>query len=207
MNADMTLILASSKDRPGRWQRIRYRVGQFAMSLWPRVAQDERALLTLWLPPKAANLFLSMGRRDQRHSLNVFYTLRSAGLEQPDLLAAALLHDVGKSAYEGRRLRLWHRVAIVLLAAFAPRQLARLSARGDTCRCQPQSWRYPFYLHAAHPELGARLAQEAGCSELTVALIRRHQMRLLADQPSVMLRPEGDEESLLATLQAADDAN
>lgn len=204
MSVDTSLIMTPASEKTSRWQRIRYRVSQFTMSLWPRVAEDERAILALWLPPRAAELFFTMGRRDQRHSLNVYYTLRSAGYDQPDLLAAALLHDVGKSAHRdrGRRLRLWHRVAIVLLAAFAPRQLDRLSA-GE----QPQSWRYPFYIHSAHPELGARLARETGCSDLAVRLIRRHQMRPPAGRVSLTPTAHMDEDMLLAALQAADDAN
>ena len=39
-----------------------------------------------------------MSVSDQRHSLNVMRTLRRQGHTEPDLLAAALLHDVGKSA-------------------------------------------------------------------------------------------------------------
>ena len=48
--------------------------------------------------------------------------------------------------------------------------------------------------------MGARLAQEAGCSELAADLIRRHQVKLSA--PSL-----DEEDQLLAWLQAADDAN
>ena len=182
--------------REDRLSRIRYRVQQFLDSLWPQVAQDERAILALWLPPRAAKLFLQMPRRDQRHSLNVFYTLRSAGHEHPDLLAAALLHDVGKSLYEGRRLHLWHRVAIVLLEAVAPAWLNKISALGS----QPKSLWHPFYIHVRHPELGAALALNAGCSKLTAALIRRHQDPLRA-------APVSQEDRLLAALQAADDLN
>ncbi len=50
---------------------------------------------------------------DQRHALDVVARLRAAGLTDPDLLAAALLHDAGK----GPRVRLWHRVVAVLVEA------------------------------------------------------------------------------------------
>jgi hypothetical protein len=48
--------------------------------------------------------------------------------------------------------------------------------------------------------MGARLAQEAGCSQLAVSLIRRHQVKRSAP-------PVDDEDQLLAWLQAADDEN
>jgi len=76
---------------------------------------------------------------DQRHSLNVYRTLLAEGQTSQDLLVAALLHDVGKA---GGQLRLWHRVAIVLLRAFWPAALDYLS------RGQARGWRAGF---AANP--------------------------------------------------------
>ena len=183
--------------RDGRIERIRYRVGQFTGSLLYRVPADERAILALWLPPRAAELFRRMPRRDQRHSLDVFYTLRSAGCEQPDLLAAALLHDVGKTIQPGRRLRMGHRVLVVLLQAVSrgePSLVERLASD------DPESWRYPFHAHLHHPDQGARLAIEAGCTHLTASLIRHHQDPLLE-------MPTDEAGQLLALLQAADDMN
>ena len=88
--------------------------------------------------------------------------LRATGWVDPDLLAAALLHDAAK----GHRLRLWHRVGGVLLEAFAPRLLARIAApdRG--------SWRYPWYLYLHHAQLSAEAALAAGCSQRTASFIR-----------------------------------
>jgi len=95
----------------------------------------------------------------------------------------------------------WRRAIIVLLNRFAPRLLARLS-QGEPQGCAvslSRGWRYPFVVHARHPEVGARWAQEAGCSPLTVALIRRHQDRLASGRT--------EEGQLLAVLQAADSLN
>lgn len=149
------------------------------------------------LPQAAAARFQRMALRDQRHSLDVWRRVQQANADagsSPDLLAAALLHDVAKTTLPGRRLRLGHRVAIVLLNALAPAAVERLASN------QPSSWRYPLYVHAHHPELGAQLAQEAGCSPLTVELIRRHQTKLRA-------APQTNTERLLVVLQAADDAS
>jgi hypothetical protein len=174
--------------------RVRYRVQQFMASLWPRVSAEQQAELSRWLPPQAVALFLQMTLRDQHHSLSVLHRLRQIAPDQPDLLAAALLHDVAKTAQPGSRMRLHHRVLVVLM------ELARPGWVQQIARNDPGDWRYPFYLHLHHPVLGARLAEQAGCSSLTVELIRRHQEKLEHE-------PQNETERLLALLQAADDAS
>ena len=198
-----------------------YRASQFFRALVAWVPKRELDLLSEYLTPQQAGLFRRMPRSDQRHGLDVFHALRR---KQPcsctppgpwalcaqdkvlraqgpragqlhhdrDLLAVALLHDVGKS--DGR-LRLWHRVLIVLMEAVRPRLLDQLASD------EPRSWRYPFFVHQHHPELGAELAQEAGCSPTTVELIRRHQ----EPPASNPLRTHRDK--LLAALQEADGVN
>lgn len=63
-------------------------------------------------------------------------------------------------------MRLWHRVAGVLLEAVAPRLLERLADP------EPTSWRHPFHLYRHHGAISAQLAAAAGCSARTVAFIR-----------------------------------
>jgi hypothetical protein len=177
---------------------LRYRVRQFFRALAARVSEEELEQVACILTPASLALFRSMALQDQRHGLDACATLRQAGYANPDLLAAALLHDVGKAA---ARLPVWQRAVIVLLDRFAPRLLARLS-HGDAQGCAlslPKGWWRPFVVHARHPEVGARWCQEAGCSLLTVALIRRHE-----DRP---VRYRTEEDQLLAALQAADSLN
>jgi hypothetical protein len=101
---------------------------------------------------------------------------------------------MGKTVHHGRPPRVWHRVAVVLLDTLSPGAVDRIAS------ADPASWRYPFYAHRHHPDHGAQLAAAAGCTPLTVELIRRHQDKLS--------RPPADErERLLALLQAADDAH
>lgn len=175
-------------------RRVTYRVQQFLASVRPQVSDDEHAAVAQLLPEPAAALFERMPRRDQRHSLNVLRRVQQAAPNQPDLFAAALLHDAAKTAQPGRRVRLRHRVLVVLLEAIRPGWVEQL-ARDD-----PNDWRYPFFVHLHHPEQGARLAQAAGCSAMTVELIRRHQNKLTG-------APANETERLLALLQAADDAS
>jgi putative nucleotidyltransferase with HDIG domain len=171
-------------------KRIRYRVRQFFRALTARVSDEEVGRATRALTPEAQSLFRRQATQDQRHALAVYHTLQQAGHEDPHLLAAALLHDVGKAA---ARLSVIHRSIIVLLGRFAPALLARLS------QGEPGWWNRPFVVHARHAEVGARWAEEAGCSPLTIALIRRHEEEPAAGQT--------EEDRLLAALQTADDAN
>ena len=171
-------------------QAIHYRVRQFLRALFARVSEDELGEALHVLSPEAQALFRRQAAQDQRHALTVCQALHEEGRTNPDLLAAALLHDVGKTA---ARLPAWQRAVIVLLGRFAPRLLARLSGG------EPRGWRRPFVTHTLHPQAGARWAEQAGCSPLTVALIRRHEDRLADCQT--------EEDQLLAALQATDSAN
>jgi hypothetical protein len=171
-------------------ETVRYRVGQFLQSLVARVPEEEVEQATRILTPQARALFRRQAIQDQRHALAVYRTLCHIGHTDPGLLAAALLHDVGKAA---AWLPAWQRAIIVLLNRFAPRLLDCLS------RGKPQGWRRPFVVHARHPQTGARWAREAGCSPLTVALIQRHQDRLASCST--------EEDRSLAVLQAADSLN
>lgn len=139
-----------------------YRVGQFVAHLRARVIPEEEAFVRRVLPGSAVALFERMPVADRRHALDVAERLLKAGHTDPELLSAALLHDVAK----GHRVRLWHRVAGVLLEAVAPRTLARLASP------RPASWRYPFHLYLHHAALSAEEARAAGCSDRSAAFIR-----------------------------------
>ena len=139
-----------------------HRVRQFAAHLRARVTPEETSLAHRILPADAAALFDGMPVADRRHALDVVDRLLAAGQDDSDLLAAALLHDAAK----GHRMRLWHRVAGVLLEAFAPATLQRLASP------DPRSWRHPFHLYLQHAALSADLAAAAGCSARATAFIR-----------------------------------
>jgi putative nucleotidyltransferase with HDIG domain len=166
-----------------------YRVRQFVHALTARIPGEEWPPIRELLPPDQLTLFRSMSRRDQRHGLDLMAALREQGYHEQPLLRAALLHDVGKTGH----LRLFHRVAVVLLEAYAPSMLSRL-ADG-----RPSSWRYPFHAHLHHARLGAERARDAGCDEFTVQLIEHHHR-------SAPVLPSGAEKTqrLLAALQSVD---
>lgn len=149
-----------------------------------RVGPEEEALARLALPEEAWRLFASMPVADRRHALDVAARLRAAGLEDPDLLAAALLHDAAK----GHRMRLGHRVAGVLLEAAAPRLLRRVASPDE------RSWRHPFHLYLHHQAISAEMAEASGCTARAAAFIRG----TAGDEADVRL---------LRTLKLADDAS
>src|SRR5579871_5191983 len=109
---------APAENRGAGVRKTRYRVWQFWRSITPRrLDASDRAILNETLPPEGRALFATMTLNDQRHSLTVYRALRERGSSDPDLLAAALLHDSGKG---GGRVPLWVRPPQVLLRAFAP---------------------------------------------------------------------------------------
>jgi hypothetical protein len=165
------------------WARAAYRSRQFFGALRARLEEEERAEVAAHLTPAEQHLFYSMDLRDQRHALDVFRVLKSGGHHDASLLAAALLHDAGKGP-----IRLWQRVAFVVLKAVSPRLLRRL-ASGDGA-----GWRGALARSLDHAECGAALAEAAGSTAETVRLIRLHRT------------PPGDDVTL-ALLQAADEAS
>jgi hypothetical protein len=139
-----------------------HRVAQFFGHVRASVTPVETASAQRLLPDTAWPLFAAMPVADRRHALDVVRRLTAAGVTDPDVLVAALLHDAAK----GHRMRLWHRVAGVLLEAVAPGQLRRLASP------DPRSWRYPFHLYLHHADLSADAAVAAGCSPRAAAFIR-----------------------------------
>lgn len=140
-----------------------HRVAQFVAHVRARVEPEEAALARRILPDGAIALFEGMPVADRRHGLDVAERLLRAGIDDRDVLSAALLHDAAK----GHRMRLWHRVSGVLLESLAPSVLERLAHPG------PTSWRHPFHLYLHHEPMSAELAVEAGCSPRVGAFIRR----------------------------------
>lgn len=160
-----------------------HRVTQLVGHLTARVSAADLDLARQMLPPPAWPLFDAMPVADQRHGLDVARRLLARGVDEPDVLAAALLHDVAK----GARLRVWHRVGGVVLAFAAPRLLRRMASS------DPASRGYPWHLFLHHAELSARATREAGLPERTARLIAG--------------RAAGPDAALAQALRDADDAS
>ena len=166
--------------------RLAYRTRQF----WKALAGPHMRVETETLQPHLTRLQIDLFRRmqasEQVHAFKVLEHLKAAGQTDPDLLAAALIHDAGKSLHPPTVL---DRVIVVLGSRFFRKGAARWSAG------VPAGLHRPFVVAANHPAWGADLAIQAGASARTIDLIRRHHDPLSPDDP------------LLIALQAADDAN
>ncbi|MBK7180087.1 MAG: HD domain-containing protein [Chloroflexi bacterium] len=169
-----------------------YRLRQFWQNVAARpltaVAQSE---VSAQLTPAEMTLFQHFSNSDQWHSYRVMKTLQAANHIHPDLLTAALLHDVGKTRVP---LSVWERSWVVVGQVIWPKKTA---VWGQDA---PLGWKRPFVVKAQHPAWGADMAAAAGSSELAVGLIRRHQDTVPETAVSEM-------DHLLRHLQWADNQN
>ena len=145
-----------------------------------------------WVQSVLAEAELGLWRRmpnpDRRHAVGVARRVqRTLGHEAtPPVLAAALLHDVGKVA---SGLGTYGRVVATLAGMAAGRETAAVwSRQGGFTR------RVGLYLR--HPTLGADMLIMAGSDPLTVAWTREH--HLPADQWTI-------DPHVASALKAADD--
>jgi hypothetical protein len=167
---------------------IAYRTAQFLQALTPRAPAGEMARARASLPGPLFDLFQAMPPREQGHALAVYRSLGERGHRHPDLLAAALLHDLGRAdSYLG----LLERVLAVLGFRLLPRAARRWAAGGSL------GWRRPFVVAARHAAWGAESVRRAGGSPLLVELIHRH-------HDSAPASPAGEADRLLQLLREAD---
>lgn len=144
-------------------------VRRFAGSLWPGGpgAAGERWACSHLLDGERS-LWVRLPGPDRRHALGVARRVGEhlgVAATRP-VLAAALLHDVGKL---DARLGTWGRVVATMAAKVAGRDAAVLwsSGAGFTRRVG---------LYLRHDELGADLLAMAGSDPLTVAWAREHHL-------------------------------
>jgi hypothetical protein len=144
-------------------------VGRFFGSLWPfapKQVDDDWAADHLL--DTEVELWRRMPRADQRHAIGVArrtVALLDNDIERP-VMAAALLHDVGKI---DSGLGTYLRVMATLSAKIAGRETAELwvKSTGLTRR---------IGLYLVHPKIGADLLGMAGSDAFTIAWTREHHL-------------------------------
>lgn len=139
-------------------------VRRFVGSLAPRrLSEEEATWVASHLEPAEAELWGRMGAADRRHALGVARRAEAAlGAEATrPVMAAALLHDVGKVE---SGLGTYGRVMATLSARVAGRDMAEAwsQTRGMTRR---------IGLYLRHEALGADLLRLAGSDPRTVDLV------------------------------------
>lgn len=167
---------------------ISYRTAQFVRSFGARTKLQDLARTWPFLTETQRALFLRLPAADQLHSLRVLDVLVEADESDPDLLAAALLHDIGKVH---RPLRLWERVFVVLAQSFAPDWAASWADE------QGGALRSALAVSHNHAQWGAEMLAGTGASQRLIDLVQRHQ-----DPPT---EPTSETDHLLRRLQQADD--
>jgi putative nucleotidyltransferase with HDIG domain len=146
--------------------RLGYRLHQFLVSSTAKPDPAALAHARQVLGPVLWPLFLQLQPGEQAHSLDVFKKIINRGHDGPDLLVAALLHDVGKSRSP---LSTWDRVWIVLAKKIAPRWVKNWGIGS------PTGWKRIFVVAEQHPAWGAEMAAAVGAAPNVVTLIGQHQ--------------------------------
>lgn len=162
------LVFRKLRAVPGKLARL-------GRSLARAQARPQDAWALAFLTPAEAGVYCAMDPRDREHACRV---ARRVQREHPgvpeELLAAALLHDCGKS---GRPYRVWERVTVGLV----PYRLAERFPLGA------------LRVRVRHPELGAALLRAAGARERVAELVERHHAPG-ADAEAALLHRSDDRE-------------
>ena len=181
-------------------RRARYRLGQFQRSIRAEnLTSNQQSEIQATLSELEFALFNRQSAADKQHAYTVMTTLKTAGYEEKDLLAAALLHDVGKTYGQ---MSWWDRSVVVLAEALTPSLAAKWSHGSG------EGWSRPFVIKAKHADWGAEAAAKAGSRLLTVDLIRfHHQANPDRGHQTSNASMDSKFESCLALLSWADEAN
>lgn len=157
----------------GYWRHL---TSRFFLALLPidPAPTDESWALENMLDGERA-LWTRMSKSDRRHALGVAReTVRLLGPERPDreVIAAALLHDVGKiESSFGTFARVWITLAAMVIGRS---RLLRWASGGSGSSRAPTRARIGLYL--THDCLGAELLERAGSRMFTVSWAREHHL-------------------------------
>jgi hypothetical protein len=142
---------------------------RFFGSLWPKgPSRKSEEWVRSVLSDDELKLWQRMSRADRRHAVGVAHDVeRQLGHDATKpVLAAALLHDVGKVASS---LGTYGRVIATLAGAAAGRTMAEAWTQG-------KGFTRKVGLYLRHPVLGADMLAMANSDPLTVAWAREHHL-------------------------------
>jgi hypothetical protein len=163
----------SSSSEFGSWHHLAVRFFGALSPAGPAPADESWALSSL-LPGEQA-LWQRMSGPDRRHAVGVARDTVQllGGTEQPrEVVAAALLHDVGKVE---AGLGTFSRVGVTL-AAIAASRPRLLSWAGSAPEGGRATLRNRVGLYLAHDRVGGELLEAAGSAQLTTTWAREHHL-------------------------------
>ena len=137
------------------------------------VSDDDRNWVLSQLSEPEADVWTEMSTADQNHSLGVARGVvdelaandRWDVVPQNEMVAAALLHDSGKTA---SNLNTLARVAATLVWAMAP------DTKADEWAATKQGIRRRMGQYRLHPDIGARRLEALGSAAFVVGWVRDH---------------------------------
>lgn len=144
---------------------LTYRVTQFFHALSAKSHTLEHTLIETHLSPALAQRFYRLSRADQTHAVRVLQYLLKQGESDPNLLSAALLHDIGKVRAQPR---LMGRILVVVTDWLFPKLVLKWASG------KPTGFRRPFVIAGQHADWGAEILEETGAPQTIVELVRRH---------------------------------
>lgn len=144
--------------------------------------EGDYALARAWLTEPLMELFEAQHPRDIVHSTDTARWLLARGHDDPDLIAAGLLHDIGK----GEQRRFDRTLYVLAHRAGVASRLAATGSRFEARRAVART--------LSHSETGAFALEMAGASGRVIELTLRHH------------EAAGDDR-VLALLQQADAAS
>lgn len=152
------------------WRTVWHLTRRFVETFGPAEPRpDEESFVAGVLSPGEATLWGRMSAADRRHAVAVARRVRAQGTEvsaRRDVLAAALLHDVGKADAEAG---VWARVAATTVAvALGRRRVAGWAGREGLAGHMGR--------YVAHDRIGAVLLAGVGSDPLTIAWAAQHHL-------------------------------
>ena len=163
----------AKSDGFGSWRHLSERFFVALLPIGPAPADESWALDHLLVGEQ--QLWRRMSGPDRRHAVGVARdSIRLLGPDrsQREIVAAALLHDVGKvESSFGTFARVW----ITFAAIFFGRSRVLHWAGGASHEGRP-SLRARVGLYLTHDRLGAHLLEVAGSEELTVSWAAEHHL-------------------------------
>lgn len=168
------------------------RIRQFIKAIHASINDADDRFLKAWLSEPEQSLFFQMSLPEQRHALDVAYTVqqleRKTAVNKNILIRCALLHDVGKVRGD---ISTMAKVFAVLVDGFCPERARRWARAAKSGR--GHDLRHALYVYFHHAELGREKLLALGLTELAEIVAKHHEAPAEDDPPELLLLRQADE--------------